>query len=188
MYENPGEAWPPFLPCRRLWVPNFIHRLIICPNVKFLALWFRSFCVNKKCLNIERKKKKKKCRNRYNLILEAETACPCASKFEIFILLLRLVFELELLKLPIGISVFSSETRITRPIAPNICIKNDSYVPYLSSKFQVSTFSSFKVLVFSTSNCRIRNAARKKNLDFQPKRRGSPNTTENLRDSTDKCA
>ena len=57
--------------------------------------------------------KKKKCWNRHNLFLGAETACPDASKFETSILLVRLVFELELFKPPIGVSVFGSETRIT---------------------------------------------------------------------------
>ena len=52
-------------------------------------------------------------RNRRNFILEAENACPGATKFETFILLMQLVFELELFKSPIGISVFGSETRIT---------------------------------------------------------------------------
>ena len=96
----------------------------------------------------------------------SETACPDAYKFETFILLLRLVFELVLLKPPIGISVFGSETRITRPIAPKICTKNNSYVPHLCSKFQVSTFSRFKVIAFSASSCRIRNFARKKTYEL----------------------
>ena len=43
----------------------------------------------------------------------AETACSNASKLETFILLVRLVFELELFKPPIGISVFGLEIRIT---------------------------------------------------------------------------
>ena len=76
-----------------------------------------------------------------------------------FILLLRLVFELELFKPSISISVFGLETRITWPIAPKIFTKNDSYVPNLSSKFQVSTFSCFKVIGFSTFGCQIRNFA-----------------------------
>ena len=33
-----------------------------------------------------------------------------------------------------------SHCPITGPIAPKICTKNDSYVPQLRSKFQVSTF------------------------------------------------
>ena len=57
--------------------------------------------------------KKKKCRNCRNLFLGAETACPDASKFETFILLLRLVFEPELFKPPIGISIFGSKIYIT---------------------------------------------------------------------------
>ena len=64
--------------------------------------------------------KKKKSRNRHNLFWGAETACPGASEFETFIFLVRLVFELELFKPPIGISVFGSKTRITRLIAPKI--------------------------------------------------------------------
>ena len=97
----------------------------------------------------------------------AETACPGATIFETFSLLLRLVFELDLLKPPIGISVFGSETRITRPIAPKICSKNDSYEPYLNSKFQVSTLDRFKIIAFSNSGCRIRNFAWKKYRDFR---------------------
>ena len=77
----------------------------------------------------------KKCRNRHDLILGAETACQNASKFETFILLLRLVFELELFKPTIGISVFGLETRITLSIVPKICTIIDLLVPYLSSKF-----------------------------------------------------
>ena len=50
--------------------------------------------------------KKKKCCNCYNFFLGAETAWPDASEFETFIFLVRLVFELELYKPPIGISVF----------------------------------------------------------------------------------
>ena len=56
---------------------------------------------------------KKKYQNRHNLFLGAETACPDASKFKTFILLVRLVFEQELFKPPIGVSIFDSETRIT---------------------------------------------------------------------------
>ena len=73
-----------------------------------------------------------------------------------------LVFELKLFKLPIGISVFGSETRIRRSIASKISTKKDSYVPHLSSKFQVSIFSCFKVRAFLTSGCRIRNFTKKK--------------------------
>ena len=93
-------------------------------------------------------KEKKKCRNRHGLFLRAERASPDASKFESFILLVPLVFELELFKPTIGISFFESETRITQLIAPENCTKNDSYVPQLRSKFQVSTFSRFKVIAF----------------------------------------
>ena len=48
----------------------------------------------------------------------------------------------------IGISFFGSKTRITQPIAPKICTKNDSYVLQLRDKFQVSIFSRFKVIAF----------------------------------------
>ena len=80
---------------------------------------------------------------------ELKGQCPDASKFETFIPLVRLVFELELFKATINISVFDSETRITQPIASKICTKKDSYVSHLSSKFQVSNFSRFKVIAFS---------------------------------------
>ena len=59
-----------------------------------------------------------------------------------------LVFDLDLFKPTIGISLFGSETRITTPIAPNIGTKNDLYVLQPRSKFQVSTFSRFKVIEF----------------------------------------
>ena len=77
---------------------------------------------------------------------KAESACPDATKFETFIPLVPLVFELELFKPIIGVSVFGSETRITWPIAPKI--STDSYVPQLRSKCQVSSFSRFKVIAF----------------------------------------
>ena len=93
-------------------------------------------------------KKKKKCRNCHGLFLRAERACSDATKLERFILLVPLVFELELFKATIGILFFGSETHFTRPISPKICTKNDSYVPQLRCKFQVSTFSHFKVIVF----------------------------------------
>ena len=80
--------------------------------------------------------------------MRAESACPDASKFETFISLVQLVFELELLKPIIGVSVFGSETRITQLIVPKICTKNNSYVPQLRFKFQVFTFSRFNVRVF----------------------------------------
>ena len=59
-------------------------------------------------------------------------------------------------------------------IAPKICTKNDSYVPQLRCKFQVSTFSRFKVIAFFYFCLRIRKYARKKHKDFRAKRRGSP--------------
>ena len=112
-------------------------------------------------------KEKKKCRNRQNLFLRAERACPNASKFETFIPLVRLVFELELFKAIIGVSVFGLETCITRPIASKVCTKNDSYVPHLSSKFQVSTFSHFKVIAFSSFVCEFVIIQVKKHKDFR---------------------
>ena len=75
------------------------------------------------------------CQNDHILYLGAETACPGAFKSKTFILLQRLVFELELFKPPIGISVFGLETRILVSIAPKICTRIDIYMPYLSSKF-----------------------------------------------------
>ena len=106
------------------------------------------------------------CRNRHNLFLGAERACPDASKFETFIPLVRLVFELELFKPTIGVSVFGSETRITRPIAPKICTMKDSFVSHLSSKIQVSTFSRFKVIAFFIFVAEFVNFSRKKHRDF----------------------
>ena len=94
----------------------------------------------------------------------AETAGPDASKFETFILLMRLVYKLELFKPPIGVSVFGSETRIMRPIAPKICTKNDVYVPHLNSKIQVSTFVHFKVKAFFYFCCQIRIFFSEKNI------------------------
>ena len=99
----------------------------------------------------------------------AETAFPGASKFKTFIFLRQLVFELELFKPPIEIWVFGLETHITGPIVPKIFTKSDTYVSHLSSKFQVSTFSRFEVIAFSTSGCRIRNFAQKKHRDFRRK-------------------
>ena len=61
---------------------------------------------------------------------------------------MRLVFELELFEPTIGILGFGWETRITRPIAPKIFTKKNLYVPHVSSKIQVSTFSRFKVIEF----------------------------------------
>ena len=43
-----------------------------------------------------------------------------------------------------------------------ICMKNDLYVPHLSSKFQVFTFGRFKVEALLASCCRIRNFSQKK--------------------------
>ena len=71
-------------------------------------------------------------------------------------------WAIEMFKFPIGISVFGSEIRIMWPIAPKVCIKNDLYIPHLSSNFQVSTLSRFQVIAFSNSGCRIRNFAQKK--------------------------
>ena len=59
-----------------------------------------------------------------------------------------LLFELELFKAEIGATVYGSETRITRLIAPKICTNKDSYVPQLRCKFEVSTLSRFKVIAF----------------------------------------
>ena len=64
-------------------------------------------------MNKLRKKERKKHQNRHKLFLGAKTVCPDTSKFEIFISLMRLVFELELFKHAISISVFGSEIRIT---------------------------------------------------------------------------
>ena len=107
----------------------------------------------------------------------AKTACPGASKFETFILLLRLVFELELLKPPIGISVFGSETCITRPIAPKIFTDNDASVPHLRSKFQVPNFSRFKVIAFLTSVVEFVIFLGKNIGTSEAKRRGNPNNS-----------
>ena len=65
-----------------------------------------------------------------------------------FILFVWLVFEPELYKPLIGVSVFGSETPIMWSITFKICTKNDLYVPHLSSKIQVFTFSSIKVITF----------------------------------------
>ena len=78
----------------------------------------------------------------------AKIACPDASKFETLITLVRLVFELELFEPTIGILGFGWETRITRPISPKIFTKKNLYVPHVSSKIQVSTYSRFKVIEF----------------------------------------
>ena len=91
-----------------------------------------------------------------------------------------LVFELELFKPTIGISFFGSETRITWPIAPKIFTKKDSYVPHLSSKFQVSTFSRFKVIAFFIFVCELVKYAAKNIRTSDAKRRRSPNYTLNI--------
>ena len=109
------------------------------------------------------------CRNRHNLFLRAERACPDASKFETFIPLVRLVFELELFKATIGISVFGSETRLTWPIASKICTKKDLYVLHLSYKFQVSNFSRFKIIAFSSFVYEFVIFHGKKHKDFRRK-------------------
>ena len=115
---------------------------------------------------------KTKCHNCHNIDLGAETAFSGASKFEDFILLLLLVFELELFKPPIGISVFWLGNPCHETDFPKICTKNASYVHHLSSKFQVSIFSLFEVVAISGSGCGIRRFARKKQRDLL----GSPNT------------
>ena len=89
------------------------------------------------------------------------------------------MFKLELFKPPSGISGFGLETRITGLITLKICTKNDSYVLHISSKFQVSTFSRFKVKAFSISDCRICSFARKKPQDLQ--REGSRNPNDKTR-------
>ena len=101
--------------------------------------------------------------------------CPDASKFESFIPLVPLVFELELFKPKIGILFFGSETRMARPIAQKICTKNDSYVPQLRSKFQVFTFSRFKVIAFFIFVYEFVKYAGKNVRTSDAKRRGSPN-------------
>ena len=97
---------------------------------------------------------------------------------------MRLVFKLELFKPTIGISVFGSKICITRPIAPKICTKKDSYVPHPSSKIQVSTFSRFKVTAFLIFVAEFVNLSRKKHRDFRREaRRGSPKKMENKNNS-----
>ena len=102
----------------------------------------------KKVVKVPIYEEKKKCQNRHGLFLTAERACPDPSKFERFIPLEPLVFELGLFKPKIGISFFGLETRMARPIAPKICTRNDSYVPQLRCKFEVSVFSRFKLIAF----------------------------------------
>ena len=107
--------------------------------------------------------------------MRAERACSDASKFESFIPLELSLFELELFKPTIGISVFGSETRITKPIALKICTKNDSYVPHVSSKIQVSTFSRFKVIGLLIFVDEFVNFTGKNIGTSDAKRRESPN-------------
>ena len=85
-----------------------------------------------------------------------------------------LLFELELFKPTIGISFFGLETRITRPIAPKICTKNDLYVPPLRFKFQVSNFSRFKVIAFLIFVYEFVKYAAKNIRTSDAKRRASP--------------
>ena len=147
----------------KMQVHNFIPRLITSPNFKFLALVVSEFlCPQKKFLNKYINNSRKKSVES----LWFKIRCwNCISRrfYEIRnVYSLQLVFELELFKPPIGISVFGSGTRISYLIAPKICTKNDPYVPHLSSKFQDSSFNRFKVIAFSTFGCRIRNLARTK--------------------------
>ena len=80
---------------------------------------------------------------------------------------MRLGFELELFKSPIGVSVFGSETRITRSIASKIYTKNNLYVPHLRCEIQVSTFSRFKVIAFFTSVAELVILHEKKHGEFR---------------------
>ena len=95
----------------KMQVRNFIYRLIISLNFKFLAFLVSEFlCHIKKFLREKRKPKnknrEKKSRNCHNLNLGADTAFKRGSKFENFILLQQLVFKLEWFKPPNAISVF----------------------------------------------------------------------------------
>ena len=116
--------------------------------------------------------------------MRAESACPGASKVETFIPLVRLVFELELFKPPIGVSVFGSVTRITGLIAPKICTKKDLYVPHLISKFQVFTFSRFKVIAFFIFVAEFVIFTGKNTGTSNAKRRGSPNKEKKVSESS----
>ena len=107
--------------------------------------------------------------------MRAETACPDASKFETFIPLVQIFFELKLFKPTLGISVFGLETRITRPIDPKSCTKNDLYVPHVSFKIQVSTFSRFKVIAFFIFDAEFVNFTGKNIATSNAKRCESPN-------------
>ena len=74
-------------------------------------------------------------------------------------------------------------------IAPKIFTKKDSYVPHLSYKIQVSTFSLFKVIAFfifvaefvnfTGKNIGTSNAKRRGSPNSNAKRRGSPYEAEN---------
>ena len=78
--------------------------------------------------------------------MRAERACPDASKFETFIPLAPLVFELELFKPTIDISVFGSETRSRDRLTPKFARRRIHMYPQLSFEIQVFTFSRFKVM------------------------------------------
>ena len=99
--------------------------------------------------------------------MKAETACPDASKFETFIPLERLVFEQELFKPPIDVSVFGSENPYHDTDCPQICTENDLHVPHLSSKIQVSPFNRFKVMAFFISGADFVILSGKKHRDFR---------------------
>ena len=86
-----------------------------------------------------------------------------------------LLFELELFKSVIGVSVYGSETRITWPIAPKICTNKDSYVSQLRCKFEVFTLRRFKVIAFFISVYEFVNHAGKNIRNSDAKPRGSPN-------------
>ena len=60
-------------------------------------------------------------------------------------------------------------------IAPKTCNKNDSYVPQLRSKFQVFTFSRFKVIAFFIFVYEFVKYAGKNIRTSDAKRHGSPN-------------
>ena len=60
-------------------------------------------------------------------------------------------------------------------IAPKICTKNDSYVSQPRCKFEVSTFSRFKVTAFLIFVNEFVKYARKNIRTSDAKRRGSPN-------------
>ena len=99
----------------------------------------------------------------------AETTSPGGPKFEIFIPP-QLVFELVRFVPSIGISVFWLEN----PYHVTDCSQNLhkdrsilSYLHYVSSKFQVSTFRCFEVIAISASGCtKTIDFARKKTNKF----------------------